>query len=466
MLCISCTRLSPRDAALACGMRYKFMRIVMMACTERGFSLMERTAKALALCLPGAEILQEGRCARVPGYENGPRLSQSTEKWFTRADALVFFSAAGIAVRCIAPFVKDKFADPAVIVIDEGGNFCISLLSGHVGGANRLCRIIARESGAIPVITTATDTQGRFSVDEFAVENGLHIDSREAAKRISAAVAAGERVKIYTDPVSGVLLNYRAGEFVRSFSGEGDSGKASVKEGFSSADDWGKASVKEGFSKEELSGADTAAENGGAFIITEGTGAVITSERNRADIIISFRKMPQDLPDALYLIPRLVTLGIGCRKGTKSEEIRETAEKLLRKNGIFREALCGVASIDLKKEEAGLIEFSEQWNLTPVFYTAGELEAVPGKFCESEFVRETTGAGNVCERSAVRLAMEKRLQIKGTMRPESADRHEMYSAFCPVNASAVEEQQVRLLAGKMSRNGVTAALACLTRAGK
>lgn len=406
---------------------------------------MRRTAKALALSLPGAEIIQEGRCARVPGYEDGPRLSQSTEKWFSRADALVFFSAAGIAVRCIAPFVKDKFTDPAVIVIDEGGNYCISLLSGHVGGANRLCRILAGESGAIPVITTATDTQGRFSVDEFAVENGLHIHSREIAKRISAAVAAGERVKIYADLDSGVLLNYRAGEFIETFSGTDDSGKAPVREGFTVT--------------------ETITGGGGAFINTEGTGAVFTLERNRADIIISFRKMAQDMPDALYLIPRLVTLGIGCRKGTESEKIQETAEELLRENGIFREALCGAASIDLKKEEAGLIEFSEKWNLPPAFYTAGELEAVPGYFCESAFVRETTGVGNVCERSAVRLAMEKLLQMKGTKHPENAVRHGTISEFCSVNASALEEQQAGLLAGKMSRNGVTAALACLTRAG-
>lgn len=397
------------------------MRIVMMACTERGFSLMRRTAKALELRLPGAEIIQEGRCARVPGYEDGPRLSQSTEKWFSRADALVFFSAAGIAVRCIAPFVKDKFTDPAVIVMDEGGNFSISLLSGHVGGANRLCRILAGETGAIPVITTATDTQGRFAVDEFAAENGLHIGSREAAKRISAAAAAGEKVKIYADPASGVLL----------FSGEA-----------------------------------TITEKGGAFIIPEGTGAVITRERSGAEVIISFCKMPQDRPDALYLIPRLVTLGIGCRKGTEAENIRETVEELLRKNGIFREALCGVATIDLKKEETGLIAFSDLWNLPPAFYTAGELCAVPGVFSESAFVRETTGVGNVCERSAVKLAMD---MLPAMGKEAFAVKSQLSGSkgmFCLQMDPVPGEAEVRLLAKKLSRNGVTAALACCVRPGR
>ena len=143
-----------------------------MACTVRGFSLMRRAGALLARRMPEAEIVQEGRCARVPGYEDGPRLSESTEKWFPQADALIFFAAAGIAVRCIAPFVKDKYEDPAVLAVDEGGDFCISLLSGHVGGGNRLCRILAQEIGAVPVITTATDTQRRFAADVFAGRHG------------------------------------------------------------------------------------------------------------------------------------------------------------------------------------------------------------------------------------------------------------------------------------------------------
>ena len=91
-----------------------------------------------------------------------------TADMFDEKDALLFIGASGIAVRSIAPFVADKRKDPAVVVMDEKGQFVISLLSGHLGGANELTGKIANLTGAIPVITTATDVNGRFAVDIFA----------------------------------------------------------------------------------------------------------------------------------------------------------------------------------------------------------------------------------------------------------------------------------------------------------
>lgn len=369
------------------------MRIIMMACSVRGFLLMGRAAESLARRLPGAQIIQEGRCAHVPGYEDGTRLSQTTEKWFFEADALVFFTAAGIAVRCIAPFVKDKFTDPAVLVVDEGGSFCISLLSGHVGGANRLCRILAEEMGALPVITTATDIEKRFAVDVFAVEKGLCIHSREAAKRVSADLVAGETVKMYVDPCCGT-------------------------------------SVGKGWSADSAAIQITQKPTGcfaaeGAFGDGLPAGLAMTKRRQAADILLSPRKMPGDRPDALFLIPRTAALGVGCRKGAEAGCIREAVRELLRQTGVFREALFGIASIDLKKQEAGLLSFAKEWELPTAFYSARELKKVPGRFSASEFVEKTTGVDNVCERSAMRLAGG--------------------GAF--------------LLAGKFSKKGVTAALA-------
>ena len=174
-------------------------KIVMMACTERGFETMRRAAEALADRLPGARILQTGHCSRVPGYEDGPKLSDVTKQYFHEADALVFFSATGIAVRCIAPFVQDKFRDPAVLVSDENGKYVISLMSGHAGGANRLSLVLAEALGAQPVITTATDGRNLFAVDVFAVEKGLQISDRTAAKQISARILAGEKLKIFAE---------------------------------------------------------------------------------------------------------------------------------------------------------------------------------------------------------------------------------------------------------------------------
>ena len=123
---------------------------------------------------------------------------------FESQDALLFIGATGIAVRSIAPFVADKRKDPAVVVMDEKGIFAISLLSGHIGGANELAGKLANLTGAIPVITTATDVNGRFAVDVFAKKQKLWIADMKAAKRVSADVLDEKKIGLVTEfPDSG-----------------------------------------------------------------------------------------------------------------------------------------------------------------------------------------------------------------------------------------------------------------------
>ena len=344
------------------------MRIVMMACTARGFDAMHRCAGLTGPLMPDAEILETGHSAYVAGFENTPPLSELTREWFGKVDALVYFGAAGIAVRCIAPLVRDKFRDPAVLVIDENARFVISLLSGHAGGANRLCRLFAQALDAQPVITTATDGRGLFAVDTYASENGLALSDRALAKEISARLLAGETVSFYADKLNGCRFPVQVSAY--------------------------------------------------------GQGVTESGERSCADIILSVRREPGDPEKALYLIPRIVTLGIGCRRGTPAEAVAKAAQELLQRSGVFREALSGVASIDLKRDEAGLLAFAKEWDLPLSFFTADELASARGQFSSSAFVREVTGVDNVCERSAVLLAGE----------------------------------NGRLLAGKESGGGVTAAL--------
>ena len=107
---------------------------------------------------------------------------------FSRRDALIFVGACGIAVREIAPYVRDKKTDPAVLVLDERARHVIPLLSGHIGGANRLALRLSSMLGADPVITTATDVNGKFAVDEFAARTGCAISDMQLAKAFAAGI--------------------------------------------------------------------------------------------------------------------------------------------------------------------------------------------------------------------------------------------------------------------------------------
>ena len=159
------------------------MRIKVLYFTDKGKALAER----LKVGLTGHDTVV------VP---KGVPLAFVCGDAFADNEALVFIGAAGIAVRAIAPFVKDKLKDPPVVVMDENGSFVIPILSGHVGGANSLALELAEVTGAQPVITTATDVSGAFSVDVFAKENGLRIANREGIAKVSASALEGKPVTI------------------------------------------------------------------------------------------------------------------------------------------------------------------------------------------------------------------------------------------------------------------------------
>lgn len=148
----------------------------------------------------------------VPGKYAGKEmeafadLHQAAGGLFREMDVLIFIGACGIAVRAIAPFLKNKMEDPGVLVMDECGKYVISLLSGHVGGANEFARKVGEMTGAEPVITTATDRNGRFAVDDWAVKNGLRIRDAALIKEISSRILAGKKVGFRSDfPVKGKL---------------------------------------------------------------------------------------------------------------------------------------------------------------------------------------------------------------------------------------------------------------------
>ena len=177
--------------------------IALIAFTKRGCDLAREIARGLA-ALPGyaqaaVSVSGPARYAEAAGVEAYESLASWTAARFASEDALVFVGASGIAVRAIAPHVKDKFTDPAVVSVDEAGRFAVPLLSGHVGGANGLARAVAGICGGQAVVSTATDVNGLFAVDEWAVRNNLVIVERGIAKEISAALLEGRPVGFKSD---------------------------------------------------------------------------------------------------------------------------------------------------------------------------------------------------------------------------------------------------------------------------
>ena len=309
------------------------MKTALICFSDAGAALAERLAKLLYL--DKSDIHSIEKYAVKNGFTSHKSVCADMGEIFAENDALIFVCACGIAVRDVAPYLKNKIVDPAVLVLDDQGKFVIPILSGHISGANALAHHIAEKIGAIPVITTATDGVGKFSCDTWAVTHGCAISSMKTAKDISAAILTADV------PVSS--------EFALP---------------------------------ETLPSGLTACDSGDL------------------DIFIGIHT---DLPysSTLRLIPRIVTLSIGCRRDTPMETIYAVVKETLESHRIDPRAAGVVASIDVKSDEAGLLECAKVLKAQTVFYTADELNAVPGEFAESEFVRKTVGVGNVCERAAV-----------------------------------------------------------------
>ena len=274
---------------------------------------------------------------------------------FSRCQLLVFVGAVGIAVRTIAPFIKSKLTDPAVLSIDERGNFVIPLLAGHIGGANEMSRYVAAALGAQACVTTATDVNGLFAVDEWAARNNMVLCSLKAAKDFAAALVAGDKVGLYVDA------------------------------GFEVAGSLPKQ-----------------VEINGSLPI----GMAITLSKRLAP----FRK------STLRLLPKIVHLGIGCKRNTPLERIEELVLPELERLDLDTRSIAGIASVDLKKDEQGLLAFAKKYNFPAHFYTAEELNALEGDFTPSAFVQSVVGVSNVCERSAVKDASGGRLALRKTSR--------------------------------------------------
>ena len=302
------------------------MTVAVIAFTRRGAELGRKLAAAL-----GGALYAPARFAADAGAEPVPALAAWTAARWEDSDALVFVGAAGIAVRAVAPHVRDKFTDPAVVSVDEGGRFAVPLLSGHVGGANELALRVAELTGGQAAVSTATDVNGLFAVDVWAKGNGLVITDRALAKEVSAALLEGKAVGFASD--------------------FGHPCPAGLTQGPAEIGVW----------------------------VTARTGAGPFSR-------------------TLRLAPKGLIPGVGCRRGTERAAIEEAAAEALA--GYEPLAVAAVATIDLKKDEPGLLAFCAARGLPLLTFSAGELSAVAGDFTPSDFVKGVTGVDNVCERAA------------------------------------------------------------------
>ena len=300
-------------------------------------------------------------CYERAGAESGEeavlfqRTFSLTEEIFSRYDGLLYIMASGIAVRAIAPHIASKASDPAVLVMDECGNHCISLLSGHLGGANDWAREIAAAVGADAVITTATDVHGRPAPDDIARKLYMRVEPLAALKPVNSAIAEGKSFAWLVDP--------------------------------------------------ELPFAEEVRKKLAAL----GIVAVLYGEDVpcEAAAVISESQLAVAVPH-VYLRPKNLFVGLGCRRGTPEERIRDAFYGALHKTGAESWQVKALASVDVKANEPGLLQFAEHMNLPIHFYPADELKqwADAGHVAVSEFVEKTIGVGNVCESAALREAWQ------------------------------------------------------------
>ncbi|MBF2477068.1 cobalt-precorrin 5A hydrolase [Listeria marthii] len=306
-------------------------KIAIIAVTERGRDLAITLAETVAgtIFVPEKHH-NEHTHILTPNFGTGLRTI------FTEYQALICIMATGIVVRTLAPVIEDKLSDPAVIVMDEYGQFIISLLSGHVGGANALTEQIAELTGGAAVITTATDRANVAAIDNIAKQlDGYLPNFKATTKRINGLLAAGKEVGLHVDEPFEVDTR--------------------------------------GFTNKEVS------------------PQIFISTKNN---------LPPAKIERIQLVPRQFILGVGCRKGISVETIDLAFRHFCEQENIHPRAFRAIHSITLKAEEPAILHLAEKWGIEFIVHSAEELQTVAEKYPTSAFVQKTVQVGNVALSSA------------------------------------------------------------------
>lgn len=310
-------------------------KIAIYALTSQGLALAARLASKLGGTVYASRRLDPETAMPFDS------LSDLMAATFNAFDGHIFVAAAGIVVRSIAPHLQSKETDPAVVCLDQSGQYAVSLLSGHLGGANELAKQCARAVGGQPVITTATDSAGVLSVDMLAQQKGLAIGNIDRVKTVNMALLEGETVQLH-DP-----------------------------------DDWLGLAWHTSF---------------------ESVTDIADWDESRPGIWVSWQA---DWPEAsLSLHPRVLHLGIGCRRDISVYEILDHVHQVFRSHNLSMASIASVGSVEAKRNEAGLLEAADEFGVEPVFYSTAQLAAIDVP-TPSDRVQAHMGVPSVAEASAL-----------------------------------------------------------------
>ena len=270
------------------------------------------------------------------------KLSDVIKNIFYKYNYIIFIMATGIVVRHISPYVNDKTIDPAIIVCDEKLKYAISLLSGHIGGANKICNELSKID-ITPVITTATDINNKGALDNIATSiDAFSNNDKDIYKKINYVLANDEKVYMLSD------VNMSKGVDLRGFT--------IINNIYNVTDD---------------------------SYIVHITYKDITGYENKKNYI--------------KIIPKKIVLGIGCKKYTDNDTMQEIVFKYLEQNNISKKSIQIIASIDIKKDEKALIKLSDEFNANFMVFSADEIkkDKYYNTIEKNDFVASITGVNSV-----------------------------------------------------------------------
>lgn len=318
--------------------------VAVLSVTRQGVALARRLEAALParLTVYVTAKYAEGAPARYVRFED--KLQPVVDAAWAKHEALIFIGAAGIAVRMIAPHVVDKRFDPGVVVMDIQGRFAIALCSGHLGGANELARLVGEAVGAVPVVTTGTDVNETLAPDVLAKQLGADVENWDALKVVSGALVDGKRVGVLADVPVDVSM-YRS---------------------------------KNVHPTDDLDGFD-------------------------AGVGVTHRVIQTDTP-TIWLRPRTLVVGIGCNGGTAEAEIAREVDACLAEAGLSPRSIRELATIELKKDEPGLVAFASARGLPLRAFSARTINEEAPPFERSETVFRHVGVYGVAEPAAMLAA--------------------------------------------------------------